>query len=116
MSLKPCVINSAVFAPVRSNMVFMAIVEPWRKISAFGNDVPDFQTASAIPEISLFGVESVFPNTREPVLTSKAVMSVNVPPISAARRMAFFLIDFVTFILQSAHSQLLECSGQFVNR
>src|SRR5438477_12825160 len=67
-------------------MVLIAIVDPCRKASASAKRAPAFSMPSEMPSTSRAGVESALPRSRRPVFSSKATMSVNVPPMSAARR------------------------------
>ena len=73
-------------APVRSSMVLIAMVEPWRKASAPAKLAPALSMPWEMPSTSRAGVESALPKSSRPVFSSKATMSVNVPPMSAARR------------------------------
>src|SRR5207302_6154972 len=47
---------------------------------------PALATPLVMPSTSRPGVESAFPSSSRPVLSSNAATSVNVPPMSAARR------------------------------
>src|SRR6185295_9213592 len=84
MSRKPSVISSAVFAPVRSRIVLIAIVEPCRNKAASSNRVPAFSIPASMPPTSASAVDSALPNLSLPLASSKAAISVKVPPISAA--------------------------------
>ena len=79
MSRKPLVMTSAARAPVRSSIVLMAIVEPWRKSAASENATPARSTPAATPSTRCAGVDSALPSLSAPVAGSKAAMSVNVP-------------------------------------
>src|SRR6266550_1676305 len=84
MSRKPSVMSSAVFAPVRSRIVLMAMVEPCRNRPASAKLVPAFATPVSMPSTRASGVDSALPSSKRPLASSKAAMSVKVPPISAA--------------------------------
>src|SRR6185503_16049829 len=88
MSRKPCVVSSAHFAPLRSRMVLIATVVPWRNSPAAENCEPALPTPLSMPVTSRCGVVSVLPRRSAPVASSNAATSVNVPPTSADRRMA----------------------------
>src|SRR3954470_16562365 len=77
---------SAAFAPRRSSMMLMAIVDPCKKMDASAYRAPAFATPLLMPSTRCPGVESDLPSRSRPVLSSNAATSVNVPPISAARR------------------------------
>src|SRR3954464_4564519 len=84
MSRKPRVVMSATFAPLRSSMVLMAMVEPCRKRLASASRVPALCTPSLMPSTRRAGVVSVLPRSSAPERSSKAATSVKVPPMSAA--------------------------------
>src|SRR6185369_15776931 len=86
MSRKPRVVISATFAPLRSSMVLMAMVEPCRKRLASASWVPALCTPSRMPSTRREGVVSVLPRKSAPDFSSKAATSVKVPPMSAAMR------------------------------
>src|SRR6266566_1422511 len=77
---------SAVLAPVRSRMVFIATVDPWRNKPASAYAVPAFPTPAVMPSTRRCGVDSALPSLSLPVAASNAATSVKVPPMSAARR------------------------------
>src|SRR3954468_14401628 len=89
MSRKPRVVMSATFAPLRSSMVLMAMVEPCRKRLASASCVPALCTPSRMPSTRRAGVVSVLPRNSAPERSSKAATSVKVPPMSAATRTTF---------------------------
>src|SRR3990167_4116911 len=86
MSRKPSVISSAVLAPLRSSSVLMAMVEPCR------NRLPSRQSMSALSMVDWMTltsspwVDRALPNSSWPLVSSKAAMSVKVPPMSTAMR------------------------------
>src|SRR5688500_15753972 len=84
MSRKPWVMTSATFAPLRSSIVLIAMVEPCRKRPASASRDPALCTPSVMPSTSRAGVVSVFPSSRAPEPSSNAATSVKVPPMSAA--------------------------------
>src|SRR5215470_4347963 len=86
MSRKPSVMMSAVLAPVRSRIVFIATVDPCRNNPAEAYAVPAFSTATEMPSTRRCGVDNALPSLSLPVAASNAATSVKVPPISAARR------------------------------
>src|SRR3972149_1542015 len=86
MSRKPSVINSAVFAPLLSIMVLMAMVEPCRNSAASATRAVAFSTACDMPSTRWLGVDGALPSSICPVFSSNAATSVNVPPVSAASR------------------------------
>src|SRR3990172_5173442 len=90
MSRKPSVMSSAVFAPVRSTMVLMAMVDPCRNSAASLKRVPALATPCEMPSTRRPGVDSALPSNSRPLLSSNAATSVKVPPMSAARRVRIF--------------------------
>src|SRR5882757_10246338 len=86
MSRKPWVVMSAQDAPVRSRIVLMATVVPWRKSLAARKLAPALVTPFSMPATRRGGVVKVFPSESSPVVSLNAATSVKVPPTSADRR------------------------------
>src|SRR5689334_7081133 len=80
----PRVTISPVFAPLRSISVLIAVVEPWISSEIAAQSTPLFFRQSTIPWTSRAGVVRLFACENRPVVSSNAIRSVNVPPISIA--------------------------------
>src|SRR4051812_21122543 len=116
MSRKPRVVMSATFAPLRSSMVLMAMVEPCRKRLASASCVPALCTPSLMPSTRRAGVVSVLPRSSAPERSSKAATSVKVPPMSAAMRNLFCTdADFLDDLAEAVELRR-DLVGKFLRR
>src|ERR1051325_9352780 len=80
MSRKPAVVISAVFAPLRSSTVLIAMVEPCSSSSMAATSQSASARAVAAPSVGSAGTVSVFAVTMAP--SWRPTRSVKVPPIS----------------------------------
>src|SRR5579871_6660920 len=67
-------------------MALMTMVDPWIMRSAAAGDSVARAIACMIPSTRSLGVLNALPSATLPLLSSKSVTSVNVPPISTAIR------------------------------
>src|SRR5262245_21639027 len=104
----PRVTISPVLAPFLSISVLMAVVEPWISSVIAAQSTPLFFRQSTMPWTSLAGVVSVLACESRPVVSSNAIRSVKVPPISIATSKRCVLLTRLPTLSWSREQRLRE--------
>ena len=115
VSRNPSVVTSAVFAPLRSSSVLVAMVVPCTKTPIAAASMPSAPSAFSTPRHCRPGSEGTLAESSCWVFASRQRMSVNVPPTSTPMRYPVggsVISVFLTTLSESACRRLLDLADQ----